>query len=203
MTVFLQSAHLTSATCYLFAKPKMLYYFPPFFLCFQRYLRTISVILCPKFCIVFPRWHGDHNVSDLPALVAPGATSWCYLPCCVVFQSYSAVARQSSIHLSPCISFLICGPVIYDCLELQSSLQCPVTLVTLLPMHPLPSWPLGQSVDAASCSAYVRAKPCRLRTRVFLCPANTKYLELRQREADCADKQMLRVRFVCCLWLYR
>lgn len=61
--MFLQSASLTSATCCLFTMPKMLHYFPPLFSALLRFL-TVSVTLCPKFYIVFPRGNGDHNVGD-------------------------------------------------------------------------------------------------------------------------------------------
>lgn len=52
--VFLQSASLTSASCRVFAMPKTLHYFPPFFLGLSK-ISNNSVILCPKFCIVFPK----------------------------------------------------------------------------------------------------------------------------------------------------
>lgn len=101
----------------------------------------------------------------------------------------------------PHISFLMCCPVIYDCLELWYSLQCPVTLVTLLPMRTLPPWPLGQFVEATNCSAYVHNKAFRPRSkssdpliRSIYSLGNEKLI---------VQINMLRVQFVHCVRLCR
>lgn len=83
-------------------------------------------------------------------LMAPSTTSH------VVFAFITILLLPDKVRFiyHPHISFLMCCPVIYDCLELWYELQCPVTPVSLFPMHALPPWPLGQFVEATNCSAY-------------------------------------------------
>lgn len=167
--------------------------FLPFFCALLRSL-TISVMLCPKFCIVFPRWHGDHKVGDPPLLMASSATSHAVFS----FIAIPLLLDKVLLIYHPISAFWFVSSNLW--------LFGALVLITVPsdPGDPPPPVLTATSVSgpASWCCRLQCVWPCQAMQAEDqgLCLTYTEYKEFKQQEVDCIDKQTLRVRFICWLW---